>query len=122
MLEGLLDVIIDPELGGGVYRYGRIIETVNDYGRAAFSERPGTFSGNVQPAPGRERELLPEGDRERASILIFADENLSAGEDESRADRVYYQGDVYRVRLSEPWREHAAFTKAVAVLERESNA
>ncbi len=124
MLNGLVGVILDPELGGGVYEYGRITETVDEHGRAASSEELGTFKGNIQPAPGKERELLPEGDRVKVSILIFADCNLVAGdlnnneEQNTKADRVYYHGSVYRVRLAEPWREQAGFTKALAVLEQ----
>lgn len=122
MLNGLTDVILDPELGGGTFKGSRITESFDDYGRAQFAAEPFEFSGNIQPAPGRERELLPEGDREKETLLVFTPAALSAGQGQNRADRLYYQGNVYRVALAEAWREHAAFTKALAVLEAEEGA
>ncbi|SBV95527.1 hypothetical protein KL86DPRO_10883 [uncultured delta proteobacterium] len=118
MMDDLLDLITDPDLGGCSFRYGRITETVNDKGRAELSEQLLPADGNIQPAPGKEREVLEEGDRQKAAILIFTPANLTAGESKDKADRIYHEGSVYRVSLAEPWQHHAGFTKAIAVLER----
>jgi hypothetical protein len=117
--DNLLKVISDPEMGGGEYEYERILAGADEHGRGSYTSVRRVFNGNVQPAPGRERELLPEGDQDRAAILVYTPEALSAGDGQSRADRIYHAGAVYRVRLVEPWREHAGFTKAIAVLEKE---
>jgi hypothetical protein len=115
----LLDIITDPEMGGCSFQYGRITETVNDKGRAEFAEQKFPAEGNIQPAPGKEREVLEDADRMKASILIFTPAPLTVGEEKEKADRVYHEGSVYRVALAEPWQQHAGFTKAIAVLERQ---
>lgn len=117
----LIDLVMDPDLGGCIFEYGRITESVNDKGRSVQAEERRRAEGNIQPAPGKERELLEEGDRLKAAIMIFTPAPLTAGEDKTKADRVYHEGGVYRVSLAEPWQSHAGFTKAIAVLERTQN-
>ena len=112
----LADIITDPELGGTTFEYGRITESVNSKGRAEYSETRHVAEGNIQPAPGKERELLPEADRGRATIVVFTPATLQAGIP-GTADRIYYKGNAYRVSLAEEWAEHAGFTKVLAVLE-----
>ena len=114
----LLEMITDPDLGGASFLYARAVETVNSKGRSEKTMELLPAEGNIQPAPGKERELLEEGERQKAAILIFTPENLTAGEDTVKADRVYHDGGVYRVSLAEPWQHHAGFTRAVAVYER----
>lgn len=114
----LLEMITDPDLGGTSFIYGRAIEVVNSKGRSEKTEELHPAEGNIQPAPGKERELLEEGERQKAAILIFTPEKLTSGEDKTKADRVYHDCGVYRVSLAEPWQQHAGFTKAVAVYER----
>jgi len=117
----LLDIITDPELGGCRFLYGRVTEKVTERGRSEPAEQLYPAQGNIQPAPGKERELLEDEDRLKAAILIYTPEELTAGRGGVKADRIYYQGCAYRVTLAEPWREHAGFTKALAVLERETS-
>lgn len=117
MLDGLADVILDPELGAQDYEYERVTEADILHGRAVFQAERRSFRGNIQPASGRERQEMPEGDFEKETIVIFTTEPLTAGDAEARADRVFYHGSPYRVRLAEPWRFHAGFTRALAVLE-----
>ena len=114
----LLELITDPDLGGCTFHYWRSVETVNDKGRSEKTGELQSAEGNIQPAPGKERELLEEGERQKAAILIFTPAALTAGEDKTKADRVYHDGGVYRVSLAEPWQRHAGFTKAVAVYEK----
>lgn len=118
MEPDLLEMITDPELGGKEFCFMRSVESVNDKGRSSKTCEVFTALGNIQPAPGKERELLEEGERQKAAILIFTPAQLTAGEDKTKADRVYHDAGVYRVSLAEPWREHTGFTKAVAVYER----
>lgn len=113
----LREMITDPDMGGCSFTYGRITETVNAKGRGEFSEERHEATGNIQPAPGKEREVLEEADRLKAVILIFTPASLIVGEGNEKADRVYHEGSVYRVTLAEPWQHHAGFTKALAVLE-----
>ena len=113
----LLDILMDPDMGGTAFVYERVTETVSAKGRAETSSALVSADGNIQPAPGRERELLPEGDRAKESILIFTPAELSAGGGSIQADLVHYRDGKYRVATAEAWREHAGFTKAVAVLE-----
>lgn len=113
----LLEMITDPDLGGCAFAYGRVTETVNADGRAEFSEERHEAQGNIQPAPGREREVLEEADRLKAAVIIYTPAPLTAGEGRIKADRVYHEGCVYRVTLAEPWQQHAGFTKALAVME-----
>lgn len=117
----LIDVITDPDLGGGLISFSRISETVDEKGRAQHSENFDTALANVQPVQGREREQLPEGDREKEAILIYTPAMLSAGGNELPAHRVYYRTGIYRVSLAEPWLEQGEFTKAIAVLEKYAN-
>lgn len=114
----LLELITDPDLGGCAFHYWRSVETVNAKGRSEKTGELHSASGNIQPAPGKERELLEEGERSSAAILIYTPASLTAGEDKTKADRVYHDGGAYRVSLAEPWREHAGFTRVVAVYER----
>jgi hypothetical protein len=117
MLDDLVDVILDPDMGGGVYAAERVDEIVDDGGYSSQSVSFFELRGNIQPLSGRERELLPEGGLERESIVIFTPQELCSGSATRRADRVFYRGAAYRVRLVEHWREHAGFTRAVAELE-----
>lgn len=111
-------LITDPDLGGTSFVYWRAVERVTDKGRAEKSPELHTAVGNIQPAPGKERELLEEGERQKAAILVFTPAALTAGEDKTKADRLAYDGGLYRVSLAETWQGHAGFTKAVAVYER----
>ena len=111
-------LITDPDLGGTSFVYWRAVERVTDKGRAESSREQHAAEGNIQPAPGKERELLEEGERQKAAILVFTPAALTAGENKTKADRLAYDGGVYRVSLSEAWQGHAGFTKAVAVYER----
>ena len=113
----LADVVTDPDLGAVSFQYARLVETVNAQGRAALEETLHDAIGNIQPAPGKERELLPDEDRIKAAILIFTPVELLAGDETIKADRVYYNGSTYRVTLAEPWAAAGSFYKALAVKE-----
>ncbi len=119
--KDLQELITDPSLGGCAFTYGRIVEFVSEKGRVDFTETLFQARGNIQPAPGKEREVLEEADRLKAAILIFTPALLTAGaagevgEDSTKADRIYHKDNIYRVSLVEEW---FGFTKALAVLEK----
>lgn len=117
----LAALVTDPAMGAVPFAYGRITERVTDRGRATFSEQRHEAVGCIQPAPGKEREVLEEADRQKAALLIFTPAPLitgaGTGEGAYKADRVYYAGGVYRVALVEPWGSPGAYVKAIAVLE-----
>lgn len=117
----LIDLVSDPDLGGTTFWFWRSRETVSNKGRSEKTGRLHKAEGNIQPAPGKERELLEEGERQKAAIIIYTPASLTAGEDKTKADRVYHNGGVYRVSLAEPWQHHAGFTKAIAVYERKDD-
>lgn len=120
-LADLIGVIEDAGLGGCEFSYGRVTESVGARGRAEHAEELFAARGNIQPAPGKERELLEDEDRLKDAILIFTSAELTAGRGRVKADRVYWRGAAYRVALVEPWRDQGGFTKALAVLEREAS-
>lgn len=113
----LLDCILDPDMGGGWYSFERTTETVTVAGLPEYDRVRSRFEGNIQPAPGRERELLEEEDRLKGAIVIYSPVELTAGDGAVKADRVFYRGHAFRVSMAEPWPEHAGYTKALAVLE-----
>ncbi len=120
MKERELDLralMADPDLGGGEFHYVRLRESISDKGRAEYTEEPHQAWGCIQPAPGRERELLPEGDREKDAIVIHTAAPLTAGGKGEKADRVHHDGAVYRVCLVDNRQRPFGFTKATAVLE-----
>lgn len=118
MDRNLRELLTDPDLGGTHFVYWRAVESVTSKGRAETSRVLHTADGNIQPAPGKERELLEEGERQKAAILVFTPAALTAGEDKTKADRIAHDGGMYRVYLAETWQGHAGFSKAVAVYER----
>jgi hypothetical protein len=133
MLDGLVDVILDSDLGGATYEFERETEIVDVHGYLVPETVRSVLRGNIQPLTGREHGVLPEGGEETESIVIFTPEELSCGGPDRKPDRVFYRGAAYIVRLVEPWREaaavrpgearltagagsaHAGFTRAVAV-------
>jgi hypothetical protein len=70
-----------------------------------------TLLASVQPATGKELQLLPEGARERASVAIYTAGDLRNG------DGVMHEGESYRVLALDPWRAAGAYVKAIAVRE-----
>lgn len=97
----------------------RVVETVNRKGRAEFTETREPVTGCIQHAPGEEREALPEEDRAKETILVFAPVLLSQGEEETHkgADIIVWKGKRYRVQVAEDWMHVDGFSKALAIRE-----
>lgn len=115
----LTDLLTDPDLGAQEFAWGRITEAVNNLGRAEHTEVQAQAEGIVQPAPGRECERLPEGDRAKSVIVVYTQAELCAGQGERKPDRIYWRGGAYRVALAEPWWEAGGYIKVLAVLEQD---
>lgn len=122
-MNDLLAIVTDPDLGAVTFEYLRIAEKVDSKGRAVFSEEKFSAVGNIQPTPGKERELLPEGERDKESIVIFTPAPLRAdSSDGKKADLVLFTKSRYRVLLVENWGYLCAYTKATAVLVGDDDA
>lgn len=95
----------------------RRTESVNDNGRAERAEERLPMTGNVQPAGPRELERLPEGERDRETLVIYTRAPLRVGDEGTgtAADIVVYGGARYTVSAVEPW---PGYTRALAQRER----
>ena len=71
----------------------------------------------VHTAGGRDLEQLPEADRSKETIQLYALERLYASDGDKVADRVLYQGRTYRVVRIEDYDQHGAVWFALAQLE-----
>lgn len=93
----------------------RAKEGVNDKGRAEFQAERLALTGVIQPATPRELERLPEGDRDRESIAVFAREPLSLGQgpEGSAPDVILWKGQRYEVASVESW---PGYWRAIATL------
>lgn len=83
------------------------------------SASPATFRGSVQPLPGRERELLPEGLRARDAVVIYTTTTLRTAEAGTGIleDLVSIDGASYAVHAAGVYdsRSPIAHTRAVCV-------
>ncbi len=66
---------------------------------------------------GRELEMLPEADRNRAIMRFYALERLFASDGGQAADRIEYQGRTYRVTQAEDFSLQGGVWMALAELE-----
>lgn len=76
------------------------------------------FSGSIQPARGRDRQLLPEGKRASEAIAIYSTTDLRTAALGVLPDRVTWNGITYEVEKSQGWAAAGAaraYTYAVAV-------
>lgn len=78
-----------------------------------------TFRASVQPLPGRERELLPEGLRARDAVVIYTTTTLRTAEAATGIleDLVTVDGATYAVHAAGVYdsRSPIAHTRAVCV-------
>ena len=76
---------------------------------------------SVQPVTGRERQLLPEGIRDRAIIKLYTRCPLLSVDVEGkvRADRIDYEDQEYVVQNVENWEPNGGFYKVLAIKEND---
>lgn len=74
---------------------------------------------SVQPMLATERQLLPEGIRDRGMLKAFTRCPLLGVDVEGnrRADRIDYRGEQYVVHSVEDWRAQGGFYKVVLLRE-----
>lgn len=96
-----------------VFTVLRRSEAVNSKGRAEHAEERLHMTGVVQPASPREREVLPEGDRDRETLVLYTRRPLRVGSpaDGTAPDCVLYGGARYAVAAVETWQ---GYTRALA--------
>lgn len=97
----------------------RRVESVNDYGRAEYEETATPMTGAVQPATARELERLPEGERDRETLVIYTRQPLCVGNlaEGTAADCVLYNDARYTVAAVETW---PGYTRALAQKEQDN--
>lgn len=76
---------------------------------------------SIQPVTGKERELLPEGERTKEVIRIYTKYGLRQAIEQQnvKGDQISYKGRVYEVRMVETWDfdwNDMAHFKAIAVM------
>ena len=72
---------------------------------------------NVQPLTGRERELLPEGIRDKGLIKLYTQCPLLSVDVEGKvkADRLDYRDQEYVVQTVEDWCPNGGYYKVLAI-------
>ncbi|MBN8472333.1 hypothetical protein JYJ95_38010 [Corallococcus exiguus] len=75
---------------------------------------------SVQPLSGRERQLLPEGQRSEERLLVVTATELRVADVSARreGDVLVYRGEDFEVEAVERWDELGGFWKARAVKVR----
>jgi len=76
---------------------------------------------SIQPSTGKEREILPEGERTKEVIRIYTKYGLRQPIEQQnvKGDRISYKGRSYEVRMVETWDfdwNDMAHFKALAVM------
>ena len=117
-------VIFDPELGCTTFTVERITYTRSREGTTSGVQTE-LVSGCIHPATAEALKLLPEEERSDTFIVIYTDYALSTGISEetgavsfSGADRVHWNGQIWRVVKVRDWRGFG-YCQAIAVLINE---
>jgi hypothetical protein len=81
-----------------------------------------TFLGSVQPAPEKDRQVLPEGLRSRDVRKVYCDKGTLRTEDQhagTKADEVVVDGAVFTVAHTDDSHEEISHQKAILVRKQE---
>lgn len=121
----LTQVLQNKELGSVEFTVVRQSSQINNKGRLVAGERKEILcTGLIQPLPGKEVELLPEGERGKETIVIFTEFALQPQarqgqhNEDMMGDLVLHQSKTYRVLLQEEWQAFGSkHFKGIAVLE-----
>lgn len=114
MIENLADAI--ASLASGTYTVTRPgTPTLLNGRKVAASSTTFSIVGSVSPAPGKTLELLPEGYRGRAGVVVFTATKLQTAEGGQDPDLVSIGGQSYQVAALEDWSELGGYYRAVCV-------
>lgn len=110
----LSDVVNDPDLAES-FTIMRSTATRFDDGDAtpnSSTEIPAI--GSVQSTPGNMLEMLPEGDRDRQSIVIYTATQLLLGADDGSGtiqlkDQIVWKGTAYSLVRAQDWSSYGYY-------------
>ncbi|WP_223643946.1 hypothetical protein [Corallococcus sp. EGB] len=104
-------------LASGTYQVRRPgLTTLVDGVMVAAPEASFSILASVQPLSGRERQLLPEGQRSEERLLVVTATELRAADVSAsrEGDVLVYRGESFEVEAVERWDELGGFWKARA--------
>lgn len=124
LLPDVLEIIDDPELGGGepltVIRETRRRTLAAGQSETVTRERI-QITGNIQPASTEDLSRMTEEEQSERVIVIRAVFRFRIGSDDqseyTASDLVIYLGDVYKVTRVDNWHQWG-FTTAYAVHQK----
>lgn len=125
MMTEFLAMLTDPELGAVNFTVERVTSSIDNKGRAKETAETHVAQGSVQPATGKERELLPEGERTSETIAVYTPFALRMNDEGNvKADIIISQGKRYRVAMVQPWVVNGkyAYSYALAIYAGERDA
>jgi hypothetical protein len=116
MIEDMSDAV--ALLTSGTYTVThRTASAYTDGRRTAPTTSTESITASVQPASGRDIQRLPEGKRDRETIVIFTATQLKVGlAGAQEADLISVNGSSFEVTTVEPWAALGNFYRCVAVL------
>lgn len=116
MLEDMSDAI--DLLGSGSYNVTRRAVPLMVDGRVLPSSSTAlVVSGSLQPSSGRDVQRLPEGLRDRETIVFFTSTELQAADPATGepGDRLVANGHTFEVQTHERWQDLGNFHRFVLV-------
>ncbi len=106
MSMDMMDVLIDPDFVATFERI-QVTGTFTDGVYSAVeTPDPSPYQFPVLPARLDQLQVLPEGERNQASIAIYTNFKLNDGQDQGspqRSDIIIFQGGYYRVAASKQY-------------------
>ena len=115
----MFPVVSDPEMGCTSFMVERITYTRNREGTTS-SVRTEQISGCIHPGAAEVLKLMPEEVKNEQFIVIYTDYALSTGTPEDAgasfigADRIHWNGQVWRVVKVRDWSAFG-YVQALAV-------
>ena len=106
------DILQDPELATE-FILTRSQETVNDKGRAEFTNTDTPVTGVILPATAKQIERLPEERRSSETLAVYSPKLLTEGGETLAADVIAWGGDTYEVQSVKDYMQLAGFCEAL---------
>lgn len=112
-LQDVTDVLDDPDFHDDTLAYIRRSVGQQPDGSALGWPRSQSFVGVVVPDGGEELIQLPEGNQTRGDITVYSRFELTAGDGDTDADLVLWDGKPHRVIAAQTYRFGQQFTVAI---------